>query len=390
MVKTTLPWRERYIHSPAANGEYFLYTNPDFSRLYSLMIAWNVWVVVSILSRNIALNREFETMPERILICRFSAIGDTVHSLPLASALRRRFPNAFMAWAVEKPSAELVVGHPSIDRVYVMPRKWLKSPAEVLRLRREMRRDGRFTLAVDVQSLTKSAVAAWLSGARRRLGFSRPSGRELAPLFDTELVAPKGTHVVDQFMSLLAPLDIPASPVEFALPPCPEKDLEKVEAAGNGFALFAPWASWSAKCWPLERYGELARRLQMNCLMLAHGDEERHRVTVLAGMSGGCLQPAPDVGLLGVAELARRSRVFVGSDSAPMHLAAAAGARCVALHGPTPGERNGPYGEHQAIIQKARPQFANVREQRRSGQEAISAISVDEVCAACAAIMSNR
>ena len=75
-----------------------------------------------------------------------------------------------------------------------------------------------FDTAIDLQCLTKSAFAAWLSGARRRIGKAGADGRELSRWFHTELVAVGGSHVIEHYLDLLKPLGIEAPGVRFDLP----------------------------------------------------------------------------------------------------------------------------------------------------------------------------
>src|SRR5262245_27684636 len=110
----------------------------------------------------------------RFLIVRLSAIGDVIHGLPLANALRARLPGAMIGWLVEGRAGDLLEGHPAIDKLIRVPRKWLKSPTTVWNLRRQLR-GGKFDVTIDAQGLAKSAIAAWLSGARRRIGFRTPA-----------------------------------------------------------------------------------------------------------------------------------------------------------------------------------------------------------------------
>ena len=133
----------------------------------------------------------------RFLIVRLSAIGDAIQTMPVACALRERFPQAFIAWAVEKRAAALLEGHPAIDELILLPRGWLKSPRGVWQLRRRLR-DLQIDTTIDVQSLSKSSILAWLSGARRRIGFGNPGGRELSKWFNNERVDPTAVHVVDR------------------------------------------------------------------------------------------------------------------------------------------------------------------------------------------------
>jgi len=152
----------------------------------------------------------------RILITRLSALGDVVLTLPVATALRDRFPDAHLAWVVEPLSADLIRYHHAVDEALVVPKGWLKSPRFVFHLRDRLRAR-RFQWALDAQSLTKSAVLGWLGGVQRRVGFARPQGRELAPWLDTELIPRNSAHVVQVMLSLLRPFGIVEPRVEFGI-----------------------------------------------------------------------------------------------------------------------------------------------------------------------------
>ena len=145
--------------------------------------------------------------PSRILIVRLSAIGDVIHGVPVLCALRSAFPQAFIGWVVEGRAGDLLEGHPALDELIRVPRGWLKSPREVWRLRRRLRAC-RFDTTIDLQCLTKSAIAAWLSGAPRRIGKAGADGRELSRWFHNELVAAGGDHVIDHYLDMLRPLGI--------------------------------------------------------------------------------------------------------------------------------------------------------------------------------------
>ena len=80
-----------------------------------------------------------EAKSPRILIVRLSAIGDVIHTMPVACAVREHFPRAFLAWVVEERAAALLRGHEAIDEMIALPRGWLKSPRCVWRLRRRLR-----------------------------------------------------------------------------------------------------------------------------------------------------------------------------------------------------------------------------------------------------------
>lgn len=330
----------------------------------------------------------------RILIVRLSAIGDVVHGLPVLGALRDALPRAFLGWAVEGRAADLLRGHAALDKLVVVPRGWLKSPNAVLALRRSLR-ELRFDVTIDLQGLSKSAIAARLSGAPRRIGFGGDDGREISRWLNNELVEPTRTHVVDRNLELLAPLAIDRPQARFdlvdsAASATAATRLLELMRLGDRFAIINPGAGWPSKLWPAQRYAEVARRLgqsrKVRSLVVWAGDQERAWAEQIARGSGGLATLAPATSLIELAAIARRASLFIGSDTGPLHLAAAVGTPCVALFGPSPGERNGPYGPRHVTLQKMRVEGPS-RRRRSAAGDSMAAISVDDVVAACERIL---
>lgn len=333
----------------------------------------------------------------RVLIVRLSAIGDVIHGLPVLCALRDRFPQAFLGWVVEGRAATLLRGHPALDEIIEIPRGWLKSPSTVGRLRRRLRSLG-FDTAIDVQGLTKSAVAAWLSGARRRIGFGDAKGRELSRWFANEKVTTTAAHIIDSNLELLRPLGITSPAVRFDLPEHAD-DRQSAEAMireqglTDGFAMITPGAGWASKLWPPERFAAVAvylgRGWGLPTMVVWAGDEEHRLARQIVAAARGHARLAPPTSLTELAALARRARLFVGSDTGPVHLAAAVGTPCVGLYGPMPAERNGPYGSQHIAIEQMR--FEGTSRQRRTApREVMESIQVDHVCDACAQILRRE
>ena len=176
----------------------------------------------------------------RFLITRLSHVGDCILTIPIACALRERFPNALIAWVVEKPSDQLLRRHHAIDELIVLQRGWLKSPKRLAELGRQLK-SLQFEVTIDPQSLTKSAVIARCSGAKQRLGLARPLGRELAPALNNQLIRPEQPHVVDRSLELLKPLGITQPAVRFELPTDAASDREIVRFINDA----APWSAVS-------------------------------------------------------------------------------------------------------------------------------------------------
>ncbi|HEY2760734.1 MAG TPA: glycosyltransferase family 9 protein [Pirellulales bacterium] len=341
----------------------------------------------------------------RILIVRLSAIGDTVLSMPVLCALRERFPQATIGWIVEKTSAALLRGHADLDHLIVVPRGWLKSPKVVWQTVRQMRAIG-FDISLDLQGLTKSAVTARMSGAKRRLGFTRCvfEGRELSSWINAELVEPTAEHVVDRGLELLKPLGIEGAQAsdrfgaEFRMPRYEEAVASMTRliverGLGAGFVVVNTGAGWPSKLWPAQRYAEVARYLgkrhQLPTIVTWAGRAEQAVAHEIIIGAGGHAHMAPPTSLTELAELARRAKLFVGSDTGPLHIAAAVGTPCVGLYGPMPAARCGPYGKQHIALQNVAI-VGKVKNRRRMSNESMLAIGVDDVCAACDTILSRR
>lgn len=296
----------------------------------------------------------------RILIVRLSAVGDCVQTMPLASALRERFPNCQLTWVVEKASAPLVAAHGAVDRLIVLPKRFAYSLHAVRWLRSELQRE-RFDLTFDPQGLTKSGLVAWLSGAARRIGFARPAAREINPWLQTELVTPRALHRVDRYLELLRPLGVdlpavrfglhlPSEATDFAADFCRQADLS------GGFVALNPGAGWDSKRWPPERFAVVARQLSARgvaSVVTWGGNQERAWAEAIVTGSKEAAVLAPPTSLVQLAALLRRARLFVGSDTGPLHLAAAVGTPCVALFGASEAAACGPYGPGHLRLQSA-------------------------------------
>ena len=292
----------------------------------------------------------------RFLIVRLGALGDVVHAIPVAAALRRAFPDARIDWLVSAKHREILDLVPVIDRRLVInDRGDASGGTSLLAAIRELRRS-RYDVAIDLQGLIKSAVLARASGAPRVVGFSSRYARERAArLFYTDaydpgrggLYDPRETrHVVDINLGLLSVLGITAPVREF---PIEDVDSDAARAmreqTGGRYALLNPGAAWPNKRWPPSRLAAIARELRarhglMSVVLWGPG-EEALAAEVVAGADGGAVM-SPKTSIADLVALARRAALMVSGDTGPTHIAAALGTPIVGIYGPTRPARNGP------------------------------------------------
>ena len=347
----------------------------------------------------------------RILIVRLGSMGDVVHTLPAVASLRAAFPRAQIGWAIEQRWSELLCAagseragplspaRPLVDAVHAVDTfAWRAAPFsdetwQEIRALRSSLRAADYEVAVDFQGAWKSAILARLAAPASLLGSRRP--REApATLFYTRAVEPQGRHIVEQNLSLALSVARGIAPrVRFDLSrdAAAEEHCEReLRRLGIGdFAILNPGAGWGAKCWPAERYAEVARALAAEGIraLINHGPGEEPLAREVGELSGGAAIPFPcSIGEL--VALVRRARLFIGGDTGPVHIAAALGIPVVAIYGPTDPARNGPFGAGPIAV--LRSETSVTSHARRPAPEAgLLTITVDEVLYASANVLGS-
>ena len=307
-----------------------------------------------------------------ILIVKTSAIGDVIHTLPSLWSLRTRFPEAHIAWLVEETAADLLVGHPAVNRVLVASRKtWLhdlrrghmlRALSGILRFIRQLR-DTRYDLVIDFQGLLKSAMWVLLARGRRKVGFG--PGMEHAEYSYLALneripAVDMNQHAIDRSLLLLKGLGVPSSGVRYALPIPAEPEsqatallraCEVLEA--DRLVAINPMARWPTKLWEPQFFAALAERLEREGIRVVFTGAESDKPAIDEigrFMTRPLRRLDGKTSLTTLAAVYRRAQVVVTTDSGPMHLAAAVGTPVVALFGPTAPWRTGPYGSNHVVI----------------------------------------
>jgi len=363
-----------------------------------------------------------------ILIVKLSAIGDVIHTLPSLAALRRCYPDADITWVVEEEAADLLAGHPDLNRVVVSGRKrWLNelrrgqvaAPLrEMLSFLRDLRRHP-YDLVIDFHGLFKSAVIILLSGGKRKLGYD--SLQELSGLFYNEKIPEKmGKHAVDRYLDFVRHVAGKSGAACLAATPefritVGEKEKRRVAAlleensailttrekdSGDGrsgareegrFVVVNPVAFWETKLWEEEKFAELCDRLreELGIGIVLTGGESAPLERICRKMRTKAVNLGGRTTLRELACIYREAVLLVTTDSGPMHLAAAMGTPIVALFGPTDPARTGPYGPGHRIIRKGLSCSPCFRK-RCETPRCMTDISVEEVFTAVKEMLAGR
>ena len=303
-----------------------------------------------------------------MLVVKLSSMGDIVHVTPCLRALRRAFPTASIAMAVERRFAPLVRQSPHLDElIEVDPGQgrwaaWLEPWRHLAGRRRP-----RFDLAIDFQGTRRSAAWVYASGARVRAGRRRGAGREWRPGWHRVVSPTAGRHAVRVCADVAASVGVPVvelDPELHAAPGADERLGARLAAAGvppSGFVLVNPFTRWPSKSWPIDRYRALLTTLSGDVrvpIVVHAGPGEESGLEALADIAAPRGRAATIISALPLDEalaLFRRARLMVTGDTGPMHCAAALGTPVVALFGPTWPECTGPWGAGHRVIQSSRP-----------------------------------
>ena len=326
-------------------------------------------------------------MSHKFLLVRLGSMGDVIHAIPTAAALRARFPGARIDWLVDPRYVSLLEMVPGLDsRIAVNTRR----PGRTFATIRDLRSVG-YSAVVDLQGLLKSAVLARAAGAERTIGFAAPHLRErTAAPFYTHRVDPQGvTHVIFKNLALLEPLGSRDTRVTFPLEIPHSAVSEAVSARFDGapYAVINPGAAWPNKRWPPDRFGALAahirERFGLRSLVL-WGPGEQTLAEEVARAASGAAEPAPATSVTDLFAIARRARVLISGDTGPLHIGGAVGTPLVALFGPTLTQRNGPWSAADVVISRTDSCSCLYRRRCRRNAPCIDDIQLPDVLDAVA------
>jgi lipopolysaccharide heptosyltransferase I len=322
----------------------------------------------------------------RFLIVRLGSLGDVIHAIPAAAALRRRYPEARIDWLVDPLYVALLKLVSGLDeRVPLNTRgPWLQLLSTIGWLRGQ-----RYDAAIDLQGLIKSAVLARSAGARRTFGMPREQLREpMAGSLYTDVVDPgDAVHVIHKNLRVLSGLDVEDTRVMFPLqiPATKATDAVAARFAPDDYVVINPGAAWPNKRWPARRFGTLAamvrERRGLRTLVL-WGPGEQALAEAVASESSGAADVAPSTVVVDLFGILQRARLLVSGDTGPLHIGAAVGTPIVALFGPTISGRNGPWAPGDVSVSRVERCVCHYERRCRLSTPCIEDIGVEEVLAA--------
>ena len=307
---------------------------------------------------------------KRALVIKLRHHGDVLLASPVFTVLKNHAPQIEIDALVYADTAPMLTLHPAIAQVHGIDRGWKKLGA-FARLSAELAlfqrlRERRYDLVVH---LTEHPRGAWLTrllGARCSVAPKLSGKPKFWPASFSHLYAQPlnaRRHMVERNLDALRRIGIRPAADErrLTLVAGAQADsrvaalLRQHGLAGRDFVHFHPASRWLFKCWPAESNAELIRQLHAagRRIVLTAAPDAREAAfvdAILAQAGVPVVNLAGQLGFKELAALSSRARLFVGVDSAPMHIAAAMGTPVVTLFGPSGELEWGPWGVANRIV----------------------------------------
>lgn len=325
----------------------------------------------------------------RVGIVMMSAVGDTVHVLPVLTALKRHTPSMRVTWVLQPGPASLVRGHPDIDEI--IPLQYGTGWRAYADVHRALA-DHHFDLVLALQVSLKAGLITAFTRSPVKLGFDRARARDANWLFTTHRI-PAGPrqHVQDQYFEFLAHLGVPHPPVTWELGPwAHERAAQRAFFArfDRPVAAIVCGTSDPDRDWFPDRWAAVSDALHTDYGLqpvLVGGPSAREQATaaaiIAAARTSSPVNALGHGGLRGLVGILEGSALVLSLDTAPMHIAVAVGTPVIALMSQADPKRTGPYGRGMALVVNAFAQPGDPPDEvlwmRRRGR--MTHITVDDV-----------
>jgi len=307
----------------------------------------------------------------RVLVIKLRHHGDVLLATPVLSMLKRVAPQCEVDALAYADTAPMLEGHPALTQLHLIDRNWKRQgfwrqAAAEWKLISELRAR-HYDLVVHLSVHTRGAWLVrllrprWSVAPKFRAGFWAKSFSHLYPAQSDPL-----RHTVETNLDSLRALGLEPTAADKAVTMVPGAKAEARIAGllaehglpSGGFIHVHPASRWAFKCWPAERVAALCDALAAKGwpIVLSSAPDAKEMALigeVRAARDKNAVSPAPTVDLSGqlslkeLAALTAQARLFVGVDSAPMHIAAAMGTPVVAIFGPSGDLEWGPWDPSQ-------------------------------------------
>jgi len=297
---------------------------------------------------------------KRILIIKPSSLGDILQALPAFYLLRKSLPEAQIDWLVNSNLSDVFSYIKNdLGRIIYFRRDKFRMfssiPGELINLINVLRKNT-YDLVIDMQGLIRSALMAFITKSKYKVGFSDAKEKISGFFYDNKISAPKEiVHAIEKNCYLISSvLGIENRVPNFVLPkPLGFKMSHQLKSLGlesnDEYITVSPVARWKTKTWPPDFFGEIIDSVALafpwkKIIILGSWNES----SAISKVISSCKIAKP-INLCGktnieeLFELIRNSQIFIGNDSGSMHVASLLRVPVFTFFGSTDPEKTGPY-----------------------------------------------
>ena len=287
----------------------------------------------------------------RVLVIQTAFLGDVVLTTPLFRAVKEHWPECHLAALVIPETAPILAGLPTVDEVIPYDKR-AGGAGEFRRIIGKVRGE-RFDVVLSPHRSVRSGTIAWLSGARRRIGYRESA----SPFYYSERVRrPPDRHETGRILALAEALGIegtnPRPDVALA---DEEREAARAAAGKKPFAVISPSSVWPTKRWRPEGFAAVGDHLRgrgYGVVITGSGEERAVCAAVKGAMSSSAVDFSGRTTPRELAALVAEAVVLVVNDSAPVHLASAFDTPTVAIFGATvPAQGFAPLASRSAVVE---------------------------------------
>lgn len=316
---------------------------------------------------------------KKVLIVKPSSMGDVIHAIPVAHAIKRVYPGSKIGWVIQSGLESLLSGDSALDEIIMIdipstsnpgaPKKAYLDAAvatfrQLGRLRQKFKSSG-YDIVIDLHASFRSGLISLTCPKSVRYGLA--DAKELNTFFQSELICLDSSkpHAVDKNLACLSVFGIESSPEDFLLR-LPDDVTQEAgrfwdnlaPKDGNPVIYANPCARWITKMWNINAWNRLTAMMidELNATVLFGGGQGdvNYINEIFEGLSKSKMESARNIAgkltpVVSAAVMAR-CRAYVGVDSGPMHMAAFLGLPIVAIFGPTDPRKVGPYSKLSTVI----------------------------------------
>lgn len=278
---------------------------------------------------------------KKILILRFGAIGDVIHSTALFRSLKNFDPDLSIHYLTFKTPSLLIENDPDLDKVWVLENKSYKT---LIKISKELKKE-KFDVFINLQPSIRTKFLSFITQAKFNLTYKKTFK----------------LHAVENFWHTAKPLfkDI-VLPDELKLH-LPEQAKEKISSLDENKILIGfnigTSPSRQGRKWPIKYWKKLAKEILDNydCeIILTGSKEDSEEAKKFLDISPKIKSFCGKLNIVESAALLSKCNLAISSDTGPLHIATAVGTPVIGLYGAAPISRTGPYGKSNIAVKSDR------------------------------------